>query len=57
MTGDEKFTMIIKDVVDNSFLQNPRFPDPDPNVEVFVYERTPEDNENLGIDQMKVDNY
>jgi zinc finger protein len=57
MVGDFKFTMIITDVLDNSFLQNPKYPEPDPNVTVEIYHRTEEDNDALGIDKMVVDNY
>lgn len=57
MTGDVPFTFIIKDLQDNSFLQNPYHPEVDPNVEVCVYERTEEDDDFLGIDKMKTEDY
>lgn len=57
MIGEVPFTFIIKDLQDNSFLQNPYHPDPDPNVEVVIYQRTEEDDDFLGIDKMNTENY
>ena len=37
MTGTVPFTLIIKDPIDNSFLQNPYFPNEDPRVEVNLF--------------------
>eukprot|EP01017_Pseudomicrothorax_dubius_P011168 TRINITY_DN14129_c0_g1_i1.p1 TRINITY_DN14129_c0_g1~~TRINITY_DN14129_c0_g1_i1.p1 ORF type:complete len:450 (+),score=123.51 TRINITY_DN14129_c0_g1_i1:138-1487(+) len=51
------FTLIIDDPLDNSFIQNPWHPEPDPRVETFTYERTKEQNDELGFSDMKVDNY
>lgn len=48
---------MIKDLVDNSFLSNPYYPDKDPNGFAEEFERTNEDNDELGIDTMKTDNY
>ena len=56
-TGNEKFTLVIKDLVDNSFMSNPYFPEKDPNAFAEEFERTNEDNDELGIDTMKTDNY
>lgn len=41
----------------NSYLQNLYAPDPDPNMTIEVYDRTWEQNEELGLNDMKVENY
>ena len=38
-------------------LQNVYAPDPDPNVTVTCYQRTAEQNEQLGLNDMKTKNY
>lgn len=39
------------------FLQNLYAPDPDPELEVVLYERTKEQNDELGISDMKTEGY
>ncbi len=51
------FTVILDDPLANSYLQNLYAPDPDPNMEVVMYERSWEQNEELGLNDMKVENY
>ena len=41
----------------NSFVQNPYYPDKDPRCEAFDYERSHDENEFLGLNDMKTDNY
>ena len=41
----------------NSFIQNPNAPDDDPNLTEEEYERTYEQNEELGLNDMKTENY
>ena len=48
------FTMILDDPLDNCFILNPNYPNADPNVLVEEYERTKEQRETLGLDQMVV---
>jgi zinc finger protein len=48
------FTMIFDDPMSSCFIQNPNHPEPDPLVKVTVYERTFEQNEDLGINDMVV---
>ncbi|CAJ0767428.1 11750_t:CDS:2, partial [Entrophospora sp. SA101] len=50
-------TLILDDPLANSYIQNPYAPDPDPNMEIEMYERTWEQNEFLGLNDMNVDNY
>ncbi|KAK2191627.1 hypothetical protein NP493_50g05108 [Ridgeia piscesae] len=49
--------LILDDPAGNSYLQNPFAPDPDPNMEVTHYERNFEQNELLGLNDMKTENY
>jgi hypothetical protein len=39
------------------YLQNVYAPDEDPNMEVVNYDRTVEQNEDLGLNDMKTENY
>lgn len=48
------FTMILDDPMSNCFIQNPSYPEEDPQVSVEIYERTFEQNEELGINDMQV---
>jgi len=51
------FTLILDDPLANSYVQNLHAPDPDPNMEVVAYERTWQQNEDLGLNDMNVDLY
>ncbi|KAI6149746.1 zf-ZPR1-domain-containing protein [Pisolithus tinctorius] len=58
ITAAEKpFTLILDDPLANSYLQNLYAPDPDPNMEIITYERTWQQNDELGLNDMKVENY
>jgi zinc finger protein len=50
-------TLILDDPLANSYLQNLYAPDPDPNMTIEDYERTWEQNEDLGLNDIKVENY
>lgn len=50
-------TLIVDDPLANSYLQNLYAPDPDPEMTIEEYERTWEENEDLGLNDMKLDNY
>jgi zinc finger protein len=41
--------VIVDDPLSNSYLQNPYAPDPDPNMSFEEYERTFEQNDDLGL--------
>ncbi|KAJ8075181.1 nucleolar zinc-finger protein [Marasmius tenuissimus] len=56
-SGDRPFTVILDDPLANSYIQNLYAPDADPGMEVEVYERTWEQNESLGLNDMKVEGY
>ncbi|XP_045207313.1 zinc finger protein ZPR1-like isoform X2 [Mercenaria mercenaria] len=49
--------VILDDPTGNSYLQNVYAPDPDPNMEIVNYDRTEEQNEDLGLNDMKTENY
>lgn len=50
-------TLIIDDPLSNSYLQNLYAPDPDPEMTIEDYERSWVVNEDLGLNDMKLDNY
>ena len=54
---ERPFTLILDDPLANSYLQNLYAPDPDPNMTIEEYERTWEQNEDLGLNDMKVEGY
>ena len=49
--------IILDDPAGNSYLQNVYAPEIDPEMEIVYYERTFEDNEELGLNDMKLENY
>jgi hypothetical protein len=51
------FTLILDDPLANSYLQNLYAPDPDPNMVIELYDRSWEQNEELGLNDMKVEGY
>lgn len=55
--GKRTFTMILDDPLAASHLQNPYAPDSDPEMQVENYERSFEQNEELGINDMKTEDY
>ena len=48
----EPFTIVLDDAASNCFIQNPFAPKDDPQIKIDVYERTDEQNEDLGINDM-----
>ncbi len=57
MAAARPFTLIIDDPVSNSYLQNIYAPDPDPNMTIEEYDRTFEQNEELGFNDMVLEGY
>ena len=49
--------MILDDPLANSYIQNLYAPDPDPNMTIEMYERTFEQDEELGLNDIKVEGY
>ncbi|KAG6873049.1 hypothetical protein C0995_003806 [Termitomyces sp. Mi166 len=62
-TGFETFlrnlkeAIILDDPLANSYVQNLYAPDPDPNMTIETYDRTWEQNEELGLNDIKVEGY
>jgi zinc finger protein len=57
MSATIPFTLILDDPVSNSYLQNLSAPDPDPNMVIEEYERTFEQNEELGLNDVVLEGY
>ena len=55
--AEHPFTLILDDPLADSYLQNLYAPDPDPNMTIEEYERTWDQNEDLGLNDMKVEGY
>ncbi|CDO94801.1 unnamed protein product [Kluyveromyces dobzhanskii CBS 2104] len=55
LDGKAKFTVHMEDPLAGSYIQNVYAPDPDPNMTIKDYERSPEQDEELGLNEMKVD--
>ncbi|KAH9852116.1 zf-ZPR1-domain-containing protein [Lenzites betulinus] len=55
--AEHPFTLILDDPLANSYLQNLYAPDPDPNMTIESYDRTFDQNEELGLNDMKVEGY
>ena len=55
--GKEPFTLVLDDPADNCFIYNPNAPNDDPKIQMISYERTPEQNDDLGILHMKTEDY
>ena len=53
-TGDQPFTFILDDPLSNCFIYNPNAPEDDPRIKVEIYDRTEEQNDELGINDMNV---
>jgi zinc finger protein len=52
--GKLPFTLILDDPLSASYIQNLYAPDPDPNMTIEEYERSYEQEEELGIADMRV---
>lgn len=55
--GQLPVTLVLDDPCGNSYVQNLCAPDPDPALSVTHYERTYEQNEQLGLNDIKTENY
>lgn len=56
-SAEQPFTVILDDPLAVSYLQNLYAPDPDPNMTIETYDRTWQQNEDLGLNDMKVEGY
>ncbi|EEH48933.2 zinc finger-containing protein ZPR1 [Paracoccidioides brasiliensis Pb18] len=57
ITGDLKFTITLEDPLANSYVQNLYSPEPDPRLTVEEYKRTDEEEDELGLKDMKTEGY
>ena len=57
LAGEKFVTIVLDDPAGNCYLQNTCAPEPDPQLTVEHYARTEEQNELLGLNDMKVENY
>jgi zinc finger protein len=48
------FTLVLDDPADNCFIYNPSAPEADPKIVVELYDRTDEQNDDLGVTHMNV---
>lgn len=55
--GKRKFTCILNDPLAASYVQNLYAPDPDPQLTIVDVERTKEQEDDLGISDMRTENY
>ncbi|RLV90786.1 Zinc finger protein ZPR1 [Spathaspora sp. JA1] len=55
ISGNIPFTIIMEDPLASSYIQNVYAPDNDPNMIIEEFERTFEQNESLGLNDMKTD--
>jgi zinc finger protein len=55
--GERKFTIILADPLASSYVQNLCLPDADPQITSEDYERTEEEEEDLGLRDMKTEGY
>jgi len=51
------YTIIIDDPLNNSFIQNPYYPENDSQIKIETYQRTYEQNEEFGLNDLKTENY
>ena len=56
-SGTFPCTIILDDPLSNSYIQNLYAPDPDPQISVEQYERTFEQNEDFGLNDLNTDQY
>ncbi|XP_053171866.1 zinc finger protein ZPR1 [Scomber japonicus] len=57
MAGEMDVHVVLDDPAGNSYLQNVYAPDPDPEMTVDKYTRSTEQNEDLGLNDMKTEGY
>ncbi|XP_010863494.1 zinc finger protein ZPR1 [Esox lucius] len=57
MAGEMDVHIVLDDPAGNSYLQNVYAPDPDPEMTTEKYTRTFEQNEDLGLNDMKTEDY
>jgi len=51
------FSVVLDDPLSNSYIQNLYAPDDDPNMDMLVYDRSHDQNEELGLNDIQVEGY
>lgn len=57
INGEVKFTIILEDPLASSYVQSFTAPEPDPQIKLEDYQRTEEEKESLGLNDMKTEGY
>ena len=57
INGEVKFTIILQDPLASSYVQSFTAPEPDPQIKMEEYDRTEEEEEELGHKDMKTEGY
>lgn len=57
INGEVKFTIVLSDPLASSYVQSFAAPEPDAQMKVEEYERTEEEEEDLGLKDMKTEGY
>ena len=55
--GRSPFTLVLEDPLASSYVQSLTAPEPDPQIETVEYERTAEEEEDLGLNDIKTEGY
>lgn len=55
--GEKNFTIVLRDPLASSYVQNLCLPDADPQIQTEEYERSAEEEEDLGLADMKTEGY
>jgi len=57
INAKQNFTIVLDDPAGNSYMQNVYAPEEDPELKIELYDRDFEQNEDLGLNDMKVEGY
>lgn len=57
INGEDKFTITLEDPLASSYVQSFTAPEPDPKITIEDYQRTEAEEEELGLADMKTENY
>ncbi|GBG27334.1 Zinc finger protein ZPR1-like [Hondaea fermentalgiana] len=57
IAGEEAFTLVIRDPLANSYIYSPTAPEPEERLTEILYDRSFDDNEELGLNDMRTEDY
>ena len=55
--GKKEFTIVVEDPLASSYVQSLTAPEPDPQIEIVEYERSEQEQEDLGLKDIKTEGY